>query len=134
MDDKKLLAVVVGINLMVGIAFGGYFGYQRGFSDGELVGRGSGMDATFKSLGFDRKPASETPATEPMPGDACSKEGETVLLHGGDGITCTGGKYVVTMIGPSHSVGAPCFGPTGADVKPDKFGMVCRDGKFRRAE
>ena len=73
-------------------------------------------------------------AAEPMPGDACGKEGEMVLLHGGDGITCSEGKYVVTMIGPSHSVGAPCFGPTGTYAKPDKFGMVCRDGKFRRAE
>lgn len=73
-------------------------------------------------------------AAEPEPGDSCRKEGESVLLIGGDGLTCTKGKYAATMIGPNHSAGASCWGIKGAELKPDKFGMVCKNGKFQHTE
>lgn len=69
-------------------------------------------------------------ASEPtQPGDACRKEGETVMVPCGS-LTCVGEKYVVTMIGPACNVGAPCaVWDKTAPIKPDKWGMVCRDGR-----
>jgi len=70
---------------------------------------------------------------EVEPGDVCRKEGEMVWVYG-DGLTCAGGKYVVTMIGPLHTAGAPCWSVKGKELKPDKFGMVCKEGRFQRAD
>lgn len=71
-------------------------------------------------------------AADPEPGDACGKEGETVMVPCGS-LTCVSGKYVATMIGPSCNVGTPCWARTDIAAKPDKWGMVCRDGKLARA-
>lgn len=66
-----------------------------------------------------------------QPGDTCQKEGVDHMVPCGM-LTCVGGKYVATMIGPSCNVGSPCQSrdkSASGQNKSDKWGMICQNGK-----
>lgn len=72
-----------------------------------------------------------TAYAEPHIGDSCSLENQVVYAKNDDAFMCVARH--LKFIAPAPSVGQPCWTVTDIHEKPNKQGLICRNGTFLMA-